>query len=73
MHMITALYLTTIARVEDLRTRMTEERGQTSLEWLGIGVVVIAVLLFVASQSETIGGAVQTAFTDLIDRVMGRG
>lgn len=65
---IIALYLTAQIAVQD---QLASDEGQTTMEWLGIGVVVIAVLLAVASQNEALGDVVAGAFEDLVGRVMG--
>lgn len=66
MTTIIALYLTAQARIVDALDR---EEGQTSMEWLGIGAVVVAIAIALVAQSETIGAAVQGVFTRLLEGI----
>lgn len=64
MTTIIALYLTAQARLADAFDR---EEGQTSMEWLGIGAVVVAIAIALVGNS----GAFMEAIDGVFDRLLG--
>lgn len=66
MNTIIALYVTIQTAVQD---RLSDDRGQTSMEWLGIAAVIIAIMVALAAQSDVLSNSVRTAFTGLVERV----
>jgi Flp pilus assembly pilin Flp len=58
----------------DLRERMREQRGQTTVEWLVIMVGLIALAGVLAQQNvwQNVGKSIAGAFSGLIDKVGGK-
>lgn len=69
---IVALYITTKFALEGLGDRMKSERGQTSVEWLGIATVVGLILVVLVGKGEgwgnTIAGKIDQIITDVSAR-----
>ncbi|HUG86570.1 MAG TPA: hypothetical protein VMM13_18525 [Euzebya sp.] len=59
-----------LAAHTQLRHRLQSESGQTAVEWLGIAVVIIAIVVAVAGQADVIAPVVSQAFNTLINRVV---
>lgn len=68
MQSTTVLATALLLQLQALRDRLSDERGQTSIEWLGIGAVVVAIALAVAGNSESIGTAIENAFNSIVNR-----
>jgi Flp pilus assembly pilin Flp len=51
--------------------RLREERGQTSIEYLGILVVVVAVLGVIIAAAPGFGNKITSGINKLIDQVLG--
>lgn len=72
MQTTTTLYLLGHQVLSDLRDRMADDRGQTSIEWLGIAAVIVAVIAFlVGGPAQSMGGTVRDAFNTLVGDVIG--
>ncbi|WP_370325442.1 hypothetical protein [Euzebya sp.] len=72
MSSIIALYTTAQMLAERGRDRLRAEEGQTSVEWLGIAAVIVAIVVFIAGDlSEGIAGTIRDAFEGLIGRASG--
>jgi hypothetical protein len=69
MNTIIALYLTIQTTVQD---RLSDDRGQTSMEWLGIAAVIVAIIVFlVGGPAESMGAVVQSAFERMVNSITG--
>lgn len=59
---------------QDVRERMREERGQTTVEWLVIMVGLIALAGVLAGQGmwQGVAKSLTGAFSDLLDKIQGK-
>jgi hypothetical protein len=72
MHTIIALYVASRMAMHDLTDRLTDEEGQTSMEWLGIAAVIVAIVVFLASgPAESMGEAIRAAFERMVGEATG--
>lgn len=61
-HSLTTLYLS-------LHARLSEERGQTTAEYVGLIVLVVAILAAAAGASETVSTAITEKITEAIEAI----
>jgi len=59
---------------QDIRERMREERGQTTVEWLVIivGLIALAGVLAGTDMWQGVAKSLTKAFADLIDKIVGK-
>jgi Flp pilus assembly pilin Flp len=65
------LMLRTFISLQQTVIRLREERGQTSIEYLGILVVVVGVLTVIIAAAPGFGEKITSGINDLIDKVLG--
>lgn len=60
--------------VYDVRERMNEQRGQTTVEWLAImvGLIALAAVISATSVWTDVGSAIAKAVGGLVDKVAGK-
>ena len=60
--------------VADLRERMREEAGQTTVEWLVImvGLIALAGVLAGTDMWQGVAKSMTKAFSDLLDKIIGK-
>ena len=65
------LMLRTFVSLQTTFQRLREERGQTSIEYLGILVVVVAVLGVIIGAAPSFGDKIVQGINNLIGKVLG--
>lgn len=65
------LLLTAHAALMDRVRAVDSEEGQTSLEWLGIAVVVAVLIGAVAGAAGGIGGEIASGISSMISNIVG--
>lgn len=70
MNTMIFIYVTASAALQSARERLTSEEGQTSVEWLGIAAVIVAIVVILTGNASTqMGNEVRDAFQGLVDAV----
>ncbi|MEE8602163.1 Flp family type IVb pilin [Euzebya tangerina] len=71
MNAVINLYLTTLSLVDGLRDRLADEEGQTTMEWLGIAAVLVAILVAFAGLGGDIADFLRATFERLVNTITG--
>lgn len=72
MNSIIALYVTAQQALSRAADRLADDEGQTAVEWLGIAAVIVAIVVFIATDlADGIADTIGTAFEGLIGRASG--
>ncbi len=66
MNSITALYVSISMALHSAVDRLQEEEGQTSVEWIGISAVIVAVIGIFIGFKDQIGELMNTLFQRLL-------